>query len=137
MDDVQKNHTVCSTYLCYNTTMREKYFKKWELYAVAAVVVICAAVLLFVLPSKKPGNIAVVTYNGEIVAEIDLSDDGTYHIDGDLPVTLEVADTKIRFVNPQCPDHLCEGFGWIGEEYEYAICMPAKVSVQIKAPPSK
>ena len=133
MDDVQKNHTVCSTYLCYNTTMRDKLFKKWELPVVAAIVIICAAVLLFVLTSKKSGNIAVVTYNGEIVAEIDLSKDDTYHIDGDLPVTLEVADNKIRFVNPQCPDHICEGFGWIGQEYEYAICLPAKVSVQIKA----
>ena len=108
-----------------------KLFKKWELVAIAAVVIVCAAAFLFTRSTGQKGNIAVVTYNGTVVEEINLSKDGIYHIDGDLPVTLEVKDNKIRFINPQCPDHICAGFGWIGEEYEYAICMPARVSVQI------
>ena len=46
-------------------------------------------------------------------------------------VTLEVKDGQIRFINSICPDHLCEGFGFISMEDESAICMPAGVAVLI------
>ncbi len=112
--------------------MRDRIFKKRDGFILAAVVVLAIVAILLLFPRTK-GNIAVVTYKGELVQEIDLSKTGLYHIEGDLPVTLEVKDGKIRFIQSQCPDKLCEGFGWIGDELEYAICMPARVSVQIKS----
>ena len=63
---------------------------------------------------------------------ISLAKDGEYKIEGKLPVTLEVKEGKIRFVRSVCPDHVCEGVGWIGTEGEQAICMPAGVSVTIQ-----
>jgi len=112
--------------------MREKLFKTRDIFIILAIVII-ATTAIFLLQPKQKGNVAVVTYNGSVIMEIDLGKDAVYHIDADLPVTLEVIDGRIRFIDPQCPDKLCEGFGLIGEEYEYAICMPAKVSVQIKS----
>ena len=40
-------------------------------------------------------------------------------------------DHKIRFVNVTCPDHLCEGFGFISLPTQTAVCMPNRVSVLI------
>lgn len=110
--------------------MKNKIFKKSDLIIIGLVLAVAIAALLF-WPRQK-GNVAVVSYNGEVVLEINLSDDGIYHIEGDLPVTLEVRDNHIRFINSVCPDHICEGYGFIGDEFESAICMPAKVVVLIR-----
>ncbi|MEG0833325.1 MAG: NusG domain II-containing protein [Oscillospiraceae bacterium] len=111
--------------------MKNSYFKKKEILIIAALVLVSAAAILCFKLIGGRGNVAVVTYNGGEVMRIDLSNDGIYSVDADLPVSLEVSDGKIHFINSQCPDKLCEGFGLIGEEFEYAVCMPARVSVQI------
>ncbi len=32
-----------------------------------------------------------------------------------FPVTLEVSEGRIRFINSQCPDHICESYGWLSK----------------------
>ncbi|MFQ8832356.1 MAG: NusG domain II-containing protein [Ruthenibacterium lactatiformans] len=59
--------------------------------------------------------------------------DGTYEIsEGKLPVTLEVSEGRIRFINSRCPDHICEGYGWLSKEHDQAVCMPAGVVVSVE-----
>ncbi len=112
--------------------MREHaFFKKGELALLGLLAAAAAAALL--LWPRAPGMYAQVSYHGETVQQIPLDADGLYAVEADLPVTLEVVQGKIRFVHSRCPDKLCEGFGWIGEEYQYAICLPAGVAVQIMA----
>ncbi len=91
-----------------------------------------AAIVLLLIP-KQSGFYAEVSYNGDVIMQIPLDVDKTYNIDADLPVTLKVENGTICFENSQCPDHICEGFGRIGKDGEYAICLPASVAVQIKA----
>ena len=79
---------------------------------------------------RKTGRTASVYILEEKAMEIDLSKDEVYHIEGArLPVTLEVKDGAIRFINSVCPDHICEGFGFISIVDENATCMPAGVFV--------
>ena len=110
--------------------MKKKLFTKRDIVIIALVLV--AATLALVFIPKDKGNVAVVMYGDETIMRIDLSRDKTYNIDARLPVTLEVKNEKIRFVNSQCPDLICEGFGFIGNGNEYAICVPARVSVYIE-----
>lgn len=49
----------------------------------------------------------------------------------DVPVYFELADGRIRFVDVDCPDKLCEGFGWLDSAGEIAVCMPNRVSVTV------
>ena len=64
--------------------------------------------------------------------EISLKEEAIHTItEGNFVVTLEVKDGAIRFINSQCPDHLCEGFGFVSEEDDFAVCMPAGVAVLI------
>lgn len=49
----------------------------------------------------------------------------------DVPVYFELADGRIRFVGVDCPDKLCEGFGWLDSAGESAVCMPNRVSVTV------
>ena len=108
-----------------------KFLKKRDLLFLAILLALAAGIALFYL-AQPAGGKAIVTVEGGVSFEISLAQDGVYHIeDAALPVTLEVRDGKIRFIDSQCPDHLCEGFGLIGSEGEYAICMPAGVAVTI------
>lgn len=112
--------------------MSEPLFRKKELIILAVISILLAGVIMmprFITPGS--GTIAVVTYNGETVAEISLDKPDTYTIEGDLTATLVVENGKIRFVNSKCPDKICEAFGWIGRPGESAICAPARLAVQI------
>ncbi|MEG0912329.1 MAG: NusG domain II-containing protein [Oscillospiraceae bacterium] len=109
-----------------------KFLKKRELIIVALVIALSLSAML-IFSKMESGFCAVVAYNGVEIQRIPLSVDKIYFLDGDLPVSLEVRQGKIRFVGSQCPDKLCEGFGFIGREYDCAICMPAGISVQIVA----
>ncbi len=84
--------------------------------------------------NKTKGGVATVIFdNSDTRYQVDLTVDDTYTFtEGKFDVTLDVKDGEIRFINSKCPDHICEGFGYISHEYEYAVCLPAGVSVLIE-----
>ena len=47
-------------------------------------------------------------------------------------MTLEVSEGRIRLINSRCPDHICEGYGWLSKEHDQAVCMPAGVVVSVE-----
>ena len=64
---------------------------------------------------------------------IDLRKNAEYDIDTGLyTIHLRVENGGIAFVDSPCPDHLCEGFGTLKNEGDWAACMPAKASLTIE-----
>lgn len=106
--------------------------RRWELIIVG--LLLAGAVLWlafsFLLP-KHPGGVAVVSGPAIETQRIPLDADGVYRVEAALPVTLRVKDGRIRFEASVCPDHVCEGFGWISNEGQQAVCMPAGVAVTV------
>lgn len=101
----------------------------------AAVVLLLAGVLtLWRAHTGTPGATARVAVDGRGEDMLlSLAEDGRYSIEGGrLPVTLEVTGGRIRFVESRCPDHICEHTGWLSQEYDQAVCMPAGVSVTVE-----
>ena len=100
---------------------------------IGAVLVIALAMFGWRTVSANKGGVAVVRVDGTSSRqEISLEEDGIHIITtGKLKVTLEVKDGRIRFIESICPDHLCEGYGFISYEDETAICMPAGVAVLV------
>ncbi|MEG2037416.1 MAG: NusG domain II-containing protein, partial [Ruthenibacterium sp.] len=94
-----------------------------------AVCIVLAAALLGVLlyPGRKQGAVARVSIADGDSFSLALSADGIYRYATDtgarLPFALEIADGRIRFLDSKCPDHVCEGFGWLSREHEEAICI--------------
>ena len=119
---------------------RRPFFRRADL-LIGAVVLLGAGIwlALALLPPDaevSPGGVAVATIvgdeNGDFTREIPLDTDADIDIDGGLfPVHLQVRDGAIRFVNSECPDHLCEGFGWLRHEGDAALCAPAGVSLRV------
>jgi len=113
--------------------LEHRFFKRKEVWIVAAVAVVCLVAFFLLRPEKQEERYALVMYYNREIGRIPLDEDGIYRLEGDLPVTFEVKDGRIRFIDSVCPDHLCEGFGWLGGEtdFDIAICMPAGITVQV------
>ena len=66
------------------------------------------------------------------VLDLPLTKDATYDVDtGYLTVHIQVQDGAARFVDSPCPDHICEGFGWLSNEDQTATCLPARAVLTI------
>ena len=115
-----------------------KRLKSWQKNLIFATVVLAAAALLFVLyranaPKADP-LVAVVDFGDGITETIPLDEDHDYLYDvGDYIVHLQVKDGAIAFLDSQCPDHVCEQFGWLSEQDAWAACVPAGVYVTVQA----
>ena len=109
----------------------EMFLRKKEMLFLGGILLLALASFLIFSRRTSSGVCAQITFDKTVVHEISLSEDRIYHIEGRLPVTLEVKEGKIRFINSVCPDHICEAYGWIDAHPEHAVCMPALVSVYI------
>ena len=101
----------------------------------AAVVLAIAAVLLAVRSrSATGGKLAAQLIYGDnnAVLDIPLDKAETYSVDtGYYTVHIEVKDGSARFIESPCPDHICEGFGWLSAEDQTATCLPARAVLTI------
>lgn len=113
----------------------KKWMRRSDLLVLVLLIVVAAAIGIY-YAAKPKGPQATVTFaSGAEPQKIRLDKDAVYIFEGDnqITVTLQVQDGSIFFENSQCPDHLCEGFGKLSREGDYAICMPAGISVNIYA----
>ncbi len=103
-----------------------------------ALAALLAIWVMHVQRDKTGFNFAVVTLDGREIMRIDLADykgpeEKLISLEKDfgVPVHFQLKDGAIRFYEVNCPDHLCEGFGFIKKEYESAICIPNRTVVVI------
>jgi hypothetical protein len=120
---------------------QRRFARRGDIFVVAGLVAVALiAMVVIYLMGAPSGNIAVVTVEGREIMRIDLGDYTnkedyiTLREDYGVPVDFEIRDATIRFVNVDCPDHLCEAMGAIGREYDSAICMPNQTVVAIYSP---
>ena len=104
----------------------------------ALVVLVLAAALYFgvrAAHSGKGGGLqAVVDFGDGITETLPLGEDHDYLYEvGGYVVHLQVKDGAIAFLDSQCPDHVCEQFGWLSEHDAWAACVPAGVYVTVQA----
>lgn len=90
--------------------------------------------LLALRAFSGPGLTARVdTTEGQI--DLSLTADGVYDLpSGGATIHLEVKDGAIRFIDSPCPDHLCEGFGWLAKPDDWAACIPCQAAVTVLEP---
>ena len=85
-------------------------------------------------PAKGSGLQAVVDFGDGVTETLTLAQDHDYLYEvGDYVVHLQVKDGAIAFLDSQCPDHVCEQFGWLSQKDAWAACVPAGVYVKLYA----
>ena len=113
-----------------------KLFNKKTDAAVIGLLLLAAAgfALFYWLRPQGDNPTAVISVDGAVVREIDLTKaaDGRFSLT-DRPVSFEISEHRIRFVDVDCPDHICENTGFVSRPGESAVCMPNKTALQIRA----
>ena len=101
----------------------------------AVVILAIAAVLLVVrrVHASGSGLRAELIYgDNNTTMNLPLDVDETYDVDtGYYTVHIQIKDGAARFVDSPCPDHICEGFGWLSNEDQTATCLPARAVLTI------
>lgn len=110
--------------------------KQLEILLVAGLLVICLILGLWLYLPKSGDTVAIITVDGTEYARIPLKDaeDQIFSVEATentpaKPVSFEIKDHKIRFIQVTCPDHLCEQTGWCSKPGERAVCMPNRTAV--------
>lgn len=113
-------------------------FTSQRVLAIVLVVLLlaCGVMFLFFHRSGTDWLYAEVTIQGEKVLEIPLGEKEASKIwsfqeEFGVPVSLERDGERIRFVDVECPDHICEKTGWISMAYQSAVCMPNRTVVTV------
>jgi len=87
----------------------------------------------FTFPPQNAGEKFVVSHDGKIILEGELSKDSEYSINGSLgEMKLLVRDGKISVVKSNCSRKLCIKRGSIAKQGESIICVPNRVIITIQ-----
>ena len=103
--------------------------------ASAAVILTVASVLLMTRGTE--GNVAVVSVDGKVIREIDLS-----RVAKEYSFTVETGDGGVNVINVRpgsicvsdanCPDRICVMQGWLSDSPMPIVCAPHKLTIEIK-----
>lgn len=86
--------------------------------------------------SKESGEtkVAVLTYGTAEESRFPLDRDAVYDIETNgYTIHIQIENGAATFVQSPCPDHVCEQFGWLRDEGEWAVCAPALAMLQIES----
>ena len=96
---------------------------------------VVAGCLLFVFWPRAHSSSAVarIYYDGREVYSIllDTAEDTTFRLEENPKAGFQIQEKKIRFIDTECPDKLCENVGFISKPGETAICLPNRVTLKI------
>ena len=104
---------------------------KPDVIVIAAVLFVALVSLLLIFVLRKPGGVAVVEVDGEVVGEYPLYQNGVYPLNGGTNVL--VIENGVAYLSySNCPDHTCERTGKIRFVGQTIVCLPNKLSVTVK-----
>ena len=113
------------------------FFSRRELLWAAAVVVLAGVVGVFVWngAGDQSDQLMVVLWSdGQAVWKENLADLQKENISLEIYGVegyLEAEPGRIRFVQMNCPDKICESAGWLSAENQTAVCMPNRISMTV------
>ena len=104
---------------------------KPDVIVIAAVLLVALVSLLLIFVLRKPGGVAVVEVDGEVVGEYPLYQNGVYPLNGGTNVL--VIENGVAYLSySNCPDHTGERTGKIRFVGQTIVCLPNKLSVTVK-----
>ena len=112
--------------------------QKRDWVVIGAPLLLAAGCWLFYRFTYRPPqeqNLAVIMIDGKEVMRLNLLEetDRIFSLEEDygIPVSFQIEDHRIRFVQVTCPDHICENAGYLSMEGQSAVCMPNRTSLSI------
>ena len=104
--------------------------KKADLILIASLLVISLSLVL-VFSNGKSGAKAVVTVDGEKVAEYSLEKDGRFPLNNGSNILI-IENGQAYLEEANCPDKLCVRMGKISRTGQSITCLPNRVCIKIE-----
>lgn len=126
-------------------TEKRNWFNRLDVFLLLGLAVISVIILVCMNLQSADGVTAEIFSDGKLVESIKLDNtaNGVYRISFNADannartasaasnVHYEIKNGQIRFIDVDCPDKLCENFGFLSREGELAVCLPNRVSIRI------
>lgn len=114
-----------------------KIWKPLDLLVILIVLAGAAACVLFTAGAGQDGGglEAVIRQDGRTIKTIELSKlngPEKFTVDGDIPVTVLLQRDGACVVESGCKDKICVKTGMLTRAGQTAVCLPAKVTVELK-----
>jgi hypothetical protein len=105
-----------------------------KLFVIFTCVFFAFIVLAIILSNIQPDErIAIVTVDGKVYKEIDLSVDDTFVVETSKGTNqVSIKDNAIYIEEATCPDKLCVRHGKLNNKYDSIVCLPHKVVIEYK-----
>lgn len=111
---------------------RHKLVKAADIILLVVVLVIALIGIIYIMSTRKPGARVVISIDGEVVEEFELSKDHEYQVVtdyGENQVVIKAGEVDITAAD--CPDKVCVNHVPIDNAGETIICLPHKLVVEI------
>jgi len=113
-------------------TERKKLIRTGDVVLSVALILVAIAVTLLTA-TRDPGARAVIRVNGSVVAILNLDQQETVGVEGDLGVTVvEVIDGGVHIISSPCPNHTCMKMGFVRMKGQMLVCVPNRVVVVVE-----
>lgn len=115
----------------------QRKFRRGDAIAIGALLLAAlgAALFFWLRSASAQERVAVITIDGQVREKINLSRGGrneTFSLDANgHTVTFSLEGSRIRFIDAQCPDKICENTGWVQNPGEAAVCLPFETSLKV------
>ena len=104
-----------------------------DIILITALLLLAVAAFAAVYVSREAGGTAVITVDGTVLGEYPLDQDITVPIHGTGGENILVIENgSARIEDADCPDRICVNTGAIRYRGETIVCIPHRVTVEIK-----
>ena len=112
-------------------TFFEKH--KYDLFVIAAVLLIAGALFGYTILNRTPGAEVVITIDGEEFMRLDLNGDASVTVgEGEHQNVVSIKNGAVCVSEASCPDHVCMNSGWKKYDGETIVCLPNKLVVTVE-----
>ena len=108
------------------------HFRKWDLLAIAATLLLGAVVFMAFLPQNSDKTAVVQIYqNGKLLHETALNEDRSIAVEGEYCNTVVIRGGKVYIEESNCPGRDCVHSGSIEKPGRSIVCLPNRVEIRI------
>lgn len=113
--------------------MQKLRFQKWDILAIAGVLVLAAVVFALFLPKGDSANTTARIYqNGKLIQTVSLAENKEFTVTGAYTNTVAVRDGKIAVIRSDCPGEDCVSCGWLSTGGRSIVCLPNGLEIRIE-----
>lgn len=80
---------------------------------------------------KNSGPFVEVIHGGEVVDKVYLDEDRVFSVPEVPQIEFEIKDHQIAFSHSNCPDQVCVYTGFLGEDGQFAACLPNDIMLWV------